>query len=45
MNCGWKEEGIRRNYIYKGGRYKNVVETGILATEYYELVKNNHYWE
>lgn len=45
MKCGWKEEGIRRNYIYKGGRYKNVVETGILATEYYELVKNNHYWE
>lgn len=45
MKCGWKEEGIRRNYIYKHGKYRDLVETGILAEEYYELIKQNNYWE
>lgn len=45
MKCGWKEEGIRRNYIYKGGRYKNVVETGVLAEDYYRLIENTVYWQ
>ena len=45
MKCGWKEEGIRRDYIYKGGQYRNVVETGILAEDYYELVKKSQYWD
>lgn len=43
--CGWKEEGIRRQYIYKKGEYRDLVMTGILASEYYELVKENRYWE
>lgn len=45
MKCGWKEEGVRRNYIYKGGKYRDLVETGILAEEYYRLVEANHYWD
>ena len=45
MKCGWKEEGVRRDYIYKNGRYRDLVETGILAHEYYALVAQNHYWE
>ena len=45
MNCGWKEEGIRRNYIYKKGKYRDLIETGILAEEYYDLVAQNRYWE
>lgn len=45
MKCGWKEEGIRRNYIYKNGEYRDLVETGILASEYYELIKDNNYWD
>lgn len=45
MKCGWKEEGIRRKYIYKGGRYRDLVETGILAEEYYRLVEEKHYWD
>lgn len=44
MKCGWKEEGIRRNYIFKHGKYRDLVETGVLASEYYELVKKNNYW-
>ena len=45
MKCGWKEEGVRRKYIYKNGTYKDLVMTGILATDYYALIKNNRYWE
>lgn len=45
MKCGWKEEGVRRNYIYKNGRYHDLCETGILAEEYCELIRSNHYWE
>lgn len=45
MKCGWKEEGIRRNYIYKGGKYRDLVETGVLAEDYYDLINRNHYWK
>lgn len=44
MKCGWKEEGIRRNYIYKHGKYRDLVETGILASDYYQLIEKNDYW-
>ena len=43
MKCGWVEEGVRRNYVYKQGKYRDLVVVGILAEEYYELVEKNHY--
>ena len=43
--CGFVEEGIKREYIYKGGKYRDLVEAGILADEYYKLISTNHYWE
>lgn len=43
--CGFVEEGVKRDYIFKGGRYRDLVEASILADEYYELVNTNHYWE
>lgn len=43
--CGWIKEGIRRNYIFKNGKYRDLVITGILADEYHELIKKNHYWD
>lgn len=45
MKCGWIEEGTRRNYIYKNGKYNDLFIGGILASEYYELVQKNHYWD
>ncbi|MDU1006522.1 MAG: GNAT family protein [Clostridium butyricum] len=42
--CGWNTEGIRKQYIYKGGKYKDLAITGILADEYYKLIENTHYW-
>lgn len=43
--CGFVEEGVKRDYIYKGGQYRDLVEEGILAEEYYELIKTNNYWK
>ena len=45
VKCGFVEEGVKRNYIYKGGKYRDLVEAGILADEYYTLINKNHYWE
>ncbi len=42
---GFVQEGVKREYIYKGGEYRDLVELSILADEYYELIKTNHYWE
>ena len=42
--CGFVEEGVKREYIYKGGEYRDLVELGILADEYYELINTSHYW-
>ncbi len=45
MKCGWREEGIRRECIYKQGKFRDLTVVGILASDYYELINNNHYWE
>ena len=43
--CGFVKEGIKRDFVYKGGKYRDLVEAGILANEYYELINTNHYWD
>lgn len=45
LNCGWKEEGIKRSCVFKGGRYRDLVVCGILAEDYYTLIEENHYWD
>lgn len=35
--CGWKIEGVRRNYIFKGNRFHNQLIVGILKDEYLKL--------
>lgn len=42
---GFIVEGVKRDYIYKGGKYINLVEASILADDYYEMINTNHYWE
>ena len=42
---GFVKEGVKREYIYKGGKFRDLVEASILAEEYYELINKNHYWE
>lgn len=38
---GFKEEGIMRDYVYKNGRYQDVIIYSLLKREYEELLKNN----
>lgn len=45
MRCGWKEEGLKKNYVYQDGLYKDVMMTGILAEDYYKLIELNKYWD
>ena len=43
--CGWVEEGVKREYVYKKGHFRDLTIVGILASEYYSLIEQNHYWE
>ncbi len=43
--CGWKEEGVLRQYVYKHGEYRDLYVTGVLKEDYYELISANNYWE
>lgn len=42
---GWKEEGIRRNYLYRKGKYWNYILVGITRDDYYDSIKKNNYWD
>ena len=43
--CGWVEEGVKREYIFKKGQFRDLTCIGILASEYYALIEKNHYWD
>lgn len=43
--CGWREEGVKRSCIFKNGEYRDLTISGILESDYRELVGNNHYWD
>ena len=43
--CGWVKEGVKREYVYKKGDYRDLVMVGILASEYRALVEKTHYWD
>ena len=41
---GWKEEGRKKNYYYRRGRYFDQIIVGITKDDYYNLTKKNNYW-
>lgn len=43
--CGWKEEGVRREYVYKKGEWRDLTIVGVLEKDYRELININNYWE
>ena len=43
--CGWVEEGVKRQFVYKQGEFRDLTIVGILANEYRSLIEKNHYWE
>lgn len=45
LKCGWKEEGVKREYVYKRGQWRDLTIVGILEKDYRKLVEDNGYWE
>lgn len=41
---GWKEEGRKRNYFFRKGRFWEQVIVGITREDYDLLLTNNQYW-
>lgn len=41
---GWKEEGRRRSYYFRRGRYWDQIVVGITRQDYAELVEKTGYW-
>lgn len=39
--CGWTQEGVARQHVWKDGRYWDVVHLGILREEYLEWEKDS----
>ena len=37
LRAGFKKEGFMRNYVYKNGKYNNIVLLSILSNEYLEI--------
>lgn len=42
---GWKQEGIRRSYYFRKGKYWDQIIVGITKEDYDELLIKNKYWE
>jgi RimJ/RimL family protein N-acetyltransferase len=40
----WTEEGRKKNYYFRKGRYYDQIIVGITKNDYYELIKQNNYW-
>lgn len=42
---GWKEEGRRRNYYFRKGRYWDQIVVGVTKQDYEQLIQNTKYWD
>lgn len=41
--CGWSEEGIKKEAIYRNGKYHNLVIAGITKSEYLNIKETNNW--
>lgn len=42
---GWKEEGRKRNYFFRKGRYWDQIVVGVTQSDYQQVLEQTHYWE
>jgi RimJ/RimL family protein N-acetyltransferase len=42
---GWKEEGRRRNYYFRKGRYWDQIVVGVTKQDYEQLIQDTGYWD
>ncbi len=43
--CGFKREGVKREAIFKKGKYHDQIITACLKSDYEFLCEKNHYWD
>lgn len=43
--CGWKDEGIKRDFAFKRGEWRNLIMMGVLETDYREAAEKLRYWD
>lgn len=43
--CGWKHEGVRRNWFFRQGRQWDKIMVGVTAEDYREHVSRCGYWD
>ncbi len=43
--CGWKKEGLKRNYYYRKGKFWDQIIVGQTRQDYYEFIDKTGYWE
>lgn len=43
--CGWKDEGVQRECVYKNGEFKDLILMGVLESDYREAAERLHYWD
>lgn len=44
QKLGWKQEGRKRNYFFRKGRYWDQIIVGVTRTDYLALVERTQYW-
>ena len=42
--CGWKIEGVKKNYYFRKNQWWDQLVVGITRDDYFELLKENNYW-
>jgi RimJ/RimL family protein N-acetyltransferase len=42
--CGWKQEGIRRDWYFREGQFHDKVIVGVTREDYLQAVAMNNYW-
>jgi len=43
--CGWKNEGLQKQYYLRNGKYWDRILIGITAADYKDFIAKNGYWE
>lgn len=43
--CGWKEEGLKKNYYFRKNKWWDQVIIGITSEAYFALTERNGYWQ
>jgi len=43
--CGWKQEGVRRNWYFRNGQHHDKIIVGVTRDDYLELLRTNRYWD